>query len=73
MLNALTWPDFQKIFSSSRIGHLKTIFLKGRGFRGGSDEKIVRMWFGLGIIVVGLPPLVHCKYHYGGLNVINMF
>ena len=34
------------------------MILKGRGFRGGSDEKIMRMWFGLEIDVVGLPPLV---------------
>ena len=38
---------------------LKKIILKGRGFRGGSDEKMRRMWFGLEIEVVGLPPL--CK------------
>ena len=31
--------------------------MKGRGFRGGSDEKMRRMWFGLEIDVVGLPPL----------------
>ena len=30
--------------------------LKGRGFRGGLDEKMMRMWFGLEIDVVGLPP-----------------
>ena len=42
----------------SRIGHLKKIILKGRGFRCGSDEKMMRMWFGLEINVVGLPPLV---------------
>ena len=41
----------------SRIGHLKIIFLKGLGFRGGLDKKMRRMWFGLGIVVVGLPPL----------------
>ena len=41
----------------SRIGHLKKIILKGRGFRCGSDEKMMRMWFGLEIDVVGLPPL----------------
>ena len=34
------------------------MILKGRGFRGGSDEKMRRMWFGLEIDVVGLPPLV---------------
>ena len=36
---------------------LKKIKLKGQGFRGGSDEKMRRMWFGLEIDVVGLPPL----------------
>ena len=36
---------------------LKKIILKGRGFRCGSDEKMMRMWFGLEIDVVGLPPL----------------
>jgi len=41
----------------SRIGHLKKIILKGRGFLGGLDEKMRRMWFGLDIDVVGLPPL----------------
>ena len=52
----------------SRIGHLKKIILKGRGFRCGSDEKMMRMWFGLEIAdVVGLPPLViytSYTYHY---------
>ena len=40
----------------SRIGNFKKK-LKGQGFRGGSDEKMRRMWFGLEIDVVGLPPL----------------
>ena len=31
--------------------------MKVRGFRGGSDEKMRRMWFGLEIDVVGLPTL----------------
>ena len=31
--------------------------MEGRGFRGGSDEKIRRMWLGLEIVVAGLPPL----------------
>ena len=31
--------------------------VEGRGFRGGSDEKMRRMWLGLEIDVVGLPPL----------------
>ena len=39
----------------SRIGHLKKIIMKGRGFRCGSEEKMMRMWFGLEIDVVGLP------------------
>ena len=37
---------------------IKKIILKGRGFRCGSDEKMMKMWFGLKIDVVGLPPLV---------------
>ena len=45
-----------------RIGHLKKIILKGRGFRCGSDEKMKRMWFGLEIDVVGLPPLVRATF-----------
>ena len=32
--------------------------MKGRGFRGGSDEKMRIMWLGLEIVVVGLPPLL---------------
>ena len=48
---------FLKMYLFSRIGHLKKIILKGQGFRGGSDEKMRRMWFGLEIGVVGLPPL----------------
>ena len=32
--------------------------MEGRGFRGGSDEKMMRMWLGLEIIVAGLPPLI---------------
>ena len=42
---------------------LKKIILKGRGFRGGSDEKMRRMWLGLEIDVVGLPPLVQLTLH----------
>ena len=64
MLYALTSPDFQKIFLFARIGHLKKIIFEVRGFRCGSDEKMRRMWLGLGIVVVGLPPLL-------GVNVKN--
>ena len=37
---------------------IKKVKLKRRGFRGGSDEKMRRMWLGLEIVVAGLPPLV---------------
>ena len=33
--------------------------MKGQGFLGWSDEKMRRMWLGLEIDVVGLPPLIH--------------
>ena len=59
MFYALTSPYFLKMYLFSRIGHLEKIILKGRGFRGDSDEKMWRMWFGLEIDVVGLPPLGH--------------
>ena len=51
------WPDSLKIVLSWRIRHLKKIILKGRGFRGGSDDKMRRMWLGREIVVTGLPPL----------------
>ena len=55
---------FLKMYLFSRIGHLKKIILKGRGFRCGSDEKMMRMWFGLENDVVGLPPLAqHITNH----------
>ena len=68
MVYALTWSDFQKIFLSSRIGLTKKIILIGRGFRGGSDKKMRRMWLGgLGIVEVGLPPSPRtgCPYKPG--------
>ena len=34
------------------------LIFKGRGLRCGSDEKMRRMWLGIEIVVVGLPPLV---------------
>jgi len=58
MLYALTSPYFLQMYLFSRIRHFKKIIWKGRGFRGGSDEKMRRMWFGLEIDVVGLPPLM---------------
>ena len=53
--------DLQK-FDISSIVHLldtKKIILKEsrRGFRGGLDMKIRRMWLRRVIVVVGLPPL----------------
>ena len=33
--------------------------MEGREFRGGSDEKMRRMWLGLKIVVAGLPSLVN--------------
>jgi len=50
----------------SRIGQLKKIILKGRGFQCVSDEKMMRMWFRLEIDVVGLPLLLEyrIKYNY---------
>jgi len=41
----------------------KKIILKGRRFRGGSKEKMRRVWFGLEIDVVGLPPLMSHTLH----------
>ena len=42
------------------------MILEGRGFRGGSDEKMLRMWLGLEIVVAGLPPLVEPFKHFHG-------
>ena len=44
--------------NSSILRGFKKIILKGRGFRGGSDEKMSKMWLGLEIVVADLPPLV---------------
>ena len=55
---ALTSPYFLKNVFILKDWTLKKIILKGRGFRGGSDEEMGRMWFGQGIDVVGLPPLM---------------
>ena len=48
----------------------KKIILKGRRFRGGTDEKMRRMWFGLEIDVVGLPPLLQFKFDFIKLCII---
>ena len=49
---------FFKIVLSWRMRHNRKLILKGRGFQGGSDEKMRRLWLGGEIVVVGLPPLV---------------
>ena len=46
-----------KIVLTSRIGNFKKKIIEGRGFRGGLDEKMRRMWLGREIVVAGLPPL----------------
>ena len=47
---SITSPDFHKVFCKGWT--LKKIILEGRGFRGGSDENMRRMWLGLDIFVV---------------------
>ena len=37
-------PEFLKIVKFLRIGHFKNIIMEGQRFRGGSDEKLRRMW-----------------------------
>ena len=41
---------------------MKNIILEGRGFRGGSDEKMKRMWLRLEIAVAGLLPSLPSIY-----------
>ena len=57
---------FLKIVLFRRFRHLKKKMLKGRGSRGGKDEKIKRMWLGREIVVVGLTPLP--KYIFRVVN-----
>ena len=55
MVYALTWSDFQKKIYLQELDSQKKIILIGRGFRGGSDKKMRRMWLGgLGIVEVVL-------------------
>ena len=37
--------------------------IEGRRFRGGSDEKMRRMWLGREVVVTGLPPLGQVRSH----------
>ena len=57
---ALTMARFSKNILILKDWTHKKIFLKV--FRGGSDEKMGRMWLGLGIVLVGLPPLSKSKF-----------
>ena len=52
---ALTWPDLKKNLKELEI--FKHELIEGRGFRGGSNEQMRRMWLGRKIVVAGLPPL----------------
>ena len=45
-------------FCLQELETFKHIVIVGRGFRGGSDEKMRRMWLGLEIFVTGPPPLL---------------
>ena len=40
-----------------KVWTLNKIILEGLGFRGGSDKKMRRMWFGREIVVAELPSL----------------
>ena len=49
-----------KIFKDFKLENFNSIetieiILEGRGFRGGSEEKMRRMWLGLEIVVADLP------------------
>ena len=47
----------KKLFYLQELETLKHILIEGRVFRGGSDEKMRRMWLGREIVVASLPPL----------------
>ena len=61
MSNALTSPDFQKNIFICKGWTEKKIILEGQGFRGGSDEKMRRMWLRRDIAVAGLPAPIRPK------------
>ena len=55
--NTLVHPIFcPNVARLNKIETLRHIIIEG--FRGGSDEKMRRMWLGQEIVVTGLPPLV---------------
>ena len=49
---------FKKIVYLRELETFKHKIIEGKEFRGGSDEKMRRMWLGREIVVAGLPPLV---------------
>ena len=58
-------PNVARFLNTSFIFmNLKHIIIDGRGFRGGSDDKMRRMWLGQEIVVTGLPPLGRQEYIY---------
>ena len=63
-----TWIYHSYFICNFKDRTLKKILLKGRGFRCGSDEKLMRMCFGLEIDVVALPPLIG-----GSLEITHKF
>ena len=74
MFYALMWPDFQIILSSSRIGHMKKIFLKGRGFQGGSwdGDTLYFIWATQYFIFLFNYILTMINFNYFWNSVINI-
>ena len=54
-------PILKKIYLGGL--YTKKIVLEGRGFRGGSDEKMRWMWLGLEIVVAGLISLTEQTFN----------
>ena len=59
------WPARLKknYFYLQVFDTLIKIILEGRGFLGGSDDKMRKMWLGQEIVVVGLPLLISKLFH----------
>ena len=69
--NTLVHPNFcpnvarfKKKFYLQALETFKHKIFEGRGFRGGSDEKMRRMWLGREIDVAVLPPLGELDFIY---------
>jgi len=48
----------KKEFYLQELKTFQHIINEGRGFRGGSDEKMRRMWLGREVVAAGLPALL---------------